>query len=170
MKKLVMFAAMLFVAQSACAKSLNGNVDATFTTENGDVFLTLVNKQLSTPATVTEVDLLVPQKNKKEVQKMALFSGGTAISANTKIPLGRVEKLVSLLYPSATEDQIKAASPIISDDRSRTCSNCKQVENDVDFHLSLVYSGTPQSVLTGSVLHLAVPFSIKTAVISAPRD
>ena len=42
MKKLVMLGAMLIVAQSAYAKSLNGNVDATFTTENGDVFLTLV--------------------------------------------------------------------------------------------------------------------------------
>jgi hypothetical protein len=171
MKKLVMLAVILITAQSACAKSLNGNVDATFTTENGGVFLTLVNKHLSTPVTVTEVDLLLPQKNKKEAQKMSLFSGSTAINANTKIPLGNVERMVSLLYPSSTQDQIKAASPIISDDRSPTCSNCQQDENEVEFRLSLVYSsGASQSIFTGSDLHLKVPFNIKTAVIFAPRD
>ncbi|GLQ93792.1 hypothetical protein [Dyella acidisoli] len=171
MKKLITLAATLILAQSASAKSLNGNVDATFSTENGNVFLTLVNKKTDTPATVTGVDLLIPQKNKKEAQKVVIFSGNNPIGSDTKIPLGTVEKLVSLLYPTASQDQIKAAAPTISDDQAATCTNCRQKIDGIGFHLALTYgSGVSQSILTGSFLHLTQPFSVKTFVLPAPNN
>jgi hypothetical protein len=170
MKKLILAAAMAIAAGSTHAMAVNGNVDATFSTVNGDVILTLVNKTPVTPASVTEIDLVIPQKGQKDGKHVALFTGNTVITEHTQVNLGSAQRVVALLAPAATPNQIASLSPSVSDDQDAGCNQCKQESHGIPIALKFQIAGATVNALRSTYVHLSQPFTPQTFVLPGPNS
>jgi hypothetical protein len=171
MKFALMALALLSSAQQAYGHSVSGNINAAFSTSNGDVTLTLKNVHPETPAMITSVDLLLPQHGHKDSKQVSLFNGASAIHDDTQIALGSAVSLVAKLYPQAMPAQIEATHPTVSDNQDADCVNCHAENVGIAFRLVVSFGPTvSQKILTTTFLHLTAPMNIQTRIISAPEQ
>lgn len=98
----------VFASQLSQAKSINGNLEATVSTENGIVSLKIVNKSLDVPAQLTGITILSESK-----QEFPLNIQGGQIAPSINVEIGSLTKLADI-------QQRKSYLPVAATENTNT--------------------------------------------------